>query len=93
MTNRFIVIHGFADTGKTTTLRHVVESLTGIKLPMKPQNWRVVFSYHGLTIALSTFGDKPKDIQNNLDFFDRKWKKRITLYYIDQCVKEVIIQS
>lgn len=63
MTNQFIVIHGFADTGKTTTLRHVVESLTGIKLPMKPQNWRVVFSYHGLTIALSTFGDKPKDIQ------------------------------
>lgn len=60
---------------------------------MKPQNWRVVFSYHGLTIALSTFGDKPKDIQNNLDFFDRKWKKRITLYYIDQCVKEVITEE
>lgn len=93
MAKQFIVLHGLASSGKTTTLRHVVESLTGLKLPKKPQNWRVVFQYHGLTIALSTFGDKPKDIQNNLNFFDGKWKNRITVYYVDLCKKQVTSEN
>lgn len=93
MAKQFIVLHGPANSGKTTTLRHVIESLTGIKLPKKPQNWRVVFLYHGLTIALSSFGDKPKDIKNNLNFFDGKWKKRITVYYVDLCKEQVTSEN
>lgn len=75
MAKQFIVLYGLANSGKTTTLRHTIETLTGVRLKKNHENWRVVFDYEGKTIALSTFGDKPRDIKNDISFFEGKKPK------------------
>jgi hypothetical protein len=82
MAKQFIVLHGLANSGKTTTLRHTIETLTGFTLPTTSINYRVVFDFQGETIAISTFGDDKPSIQKNLDFFDGILSPRTTIYRI-----------
>ena len=81
MAKQLIVLHGPANSGKTTTLRHMIETLTGCTFPQKPQNYRVVFDYQGKKFAVSTTGDTIPDINNNIAFFNGN-KPSVPIYQI-----------
>lgn len=63
------MLYGPHDSGKTTSLNHLI----GLLDPNQ-QDWpqgedrRVLINYRGKNIVVTTFGDRAKDIRDNLEF-------------------------
>ena len=87
----FLVLWGAGNSGKTSTLRMLIEELS--KNPAvsmflsKRKEFRIIVEYKGIYIYLSTYGDTLEDTQANIAFFDGELNAtRIFIYRINSPV-------
>lgn len=88
----FLVLWGAGNSGKTTTLRMLLEEIskkqnsnvvpTAVSSFLsKRQEFRIIIKYQETYIYLSTYGDTLEETQANMSFFDGELKnKRIFVY-------------
>ena len=79
---KLIILYGEQNAGKTTTLRKVVELLTGYTFKTsdpKPEI-RIVFTVGGKNVYLSTMGDSEDVISTNFSFFQQTHHGKTAIY-------------
>lgn len=90
--DKLFILYGEQNAGKTSTLRKVLEMLTGYTLlkshgPQK--DLRVIFNVGDKTVFMATYGDDPGVIRRNFAFFNKSKNFNTAYELIDGELKKI----